>query len=291
MYKPTTDLEKLVDNLRDRRWNFYELGKNPNITYDFIRTNPKKRWRLEHVLRNPNISRNDKIKFSSDKCKYNEYAMINSTNLTWDDIAASGFRGRMGFASSYLPYDGLLPGCKFIRRFLAENPTLPIEVVLSETDHQWYWKKLGKNPIITLEYMEIVKEIYGEDVMESLSQNPNLTPKFILDHLDWEWNWNEIAEFVYIKLGELKLFPKINIDMYCKNIGVKYHIVDILAGKYGEISVCGVNNLSNNPNVGAKMLKKYFKGCDCSTNPNITYRHITDNIKYLDVHCISKNYF
>ena len=47
----------VVANL-DRPWDYASLGQNPNITWDIIIGNPDKPWDYEFVSKNPNINWN-----------------------------------------------------------------------------------------------------------------------------------------------------------------------------------------------------------------------------------------
>ncbi len=57
---------KYINANLDKRWNWYNISCNPNITMDDIRENPDKQWDWEGISCNPNITMND-IKENPDK--------------------------------------------------------------------------------------------------------------------------------------------------------------------------------------------------------------------------------
>ena len=45
----------------DKNWNWAEISKNPNITWEIIDANPEKEWNWACLSRNPNITWYNKI--------------------------------------------------------------------------------------------------------------------------------------------------------------------------------------------------------------------------------------
>ena len=40
----------------DKKWNYYSLSLNPNITWEIVQENPDKDWSYDSLSENPNIT-------------------------------------------------------------------------------------------------------------------------------------------------------------------------------------------------------------------------------------------
>jgi len=67
---------ELLKKYPHKRWNWYELSKNPKIPLWFIEENPQLRWDWVGVSANPNVTMDD-VERLWDKV-WNIYAVIKS---------------------------------------------------------------------------------------------------------------------------------------------------------------------------------------------------------------------
>ena len=71
---------EIVQANPDKNWDYDNLGKNPNITWEIVQANPDKPWDYNFLSQNPNITWNV-IKSNPDK-PWN-YNVLSSNNMTF----------------------------------------------------------------------------------------------------------------------------------------------------------------------------------------------------------------
>ena len=69
----------------DLSWDYYWLSRNPNITWDIVKSHPDKPWDYSQISANFNITC-DIIQSNPDKPW--DYSCLSST-VTWDDVSKS----------------------------------------------------------------------------------------------------------------------------------------------------------------------------------------------------------
>ena len=79
-------LSILKDPAFEKRWHWYCLSGNANITWDIVQANPDKPWKWDSLSCNPNITW-DIVQANSDK-PWEWYWLSGNTNITWDIIQA-----------------------------------------------------------------------------------------------------------------------------------------------------------------------------------------------------------
>ena len=61
-----TIINQKIKTYEERKFNWYWLSQNPNITWDIVKNNPDKPWDWYRLSKNPNITW-DVIKDNLDK--------------------------------------------------------------------------------------------------------------------------------------------------------------------------------------------------------------------------------
>ena len=78
------DITYLIEKYPDKRWNWYELSANPNITMSYIINNPDKPWDWCCLSLNPNMTMSDVLN-NPDKPWYWPHLSVNK-NITMSDV-------------------------------------------------------------------------------------------------------------------------------------------------------------------------------------------------------------
>ena len=119
-------MTKLIDLVigLNKSWNWDWLSKNPNITFEDIKTSPDSPWNWNCLSSNPDITFED-VKANSDKPWDWEYLSRNPS-ITFEDIKANPDR----------PWDW---------DYLSQNPSITFEDVKANPDNPWNWSCLSSN--------------------------------------------------------------------------------------------------------------------------------------------------
>ena len=84
---------KLILDNPDKNWDWYAIGKNPNITMKIILDNPDKNWNWDAISENPNVLMKDilnnpdkkwgwiSISNNPFKCDKNNYIKSNNKKI------------------------------------------------------------------------------------------------------------------------------------------------------------------------------------------------------------------
>ena len=156
-------LTTLLKLFPDKNWAYSSLIHNPNITYDYMLSNPKfnRKLIMEYITYNPNIFDNQKI-----------MEIINS------DLAE--------YAGD-LSYNRKLP---FI--LVIENPEInwsypeisynevDIEFIKNNLNKNWDWSALSANKSITWDVIDNNRDLPWD--YDHVLENPNITIEIILNN-------------------------------------------------------------------------------------------------------------
>jgi hypothetical protein len=129
------------DNL-DEDWDFDELSKNSNITWDIIEANPGRPWDFRYLSKRPNITW-DIIEANPDAL-WDFDELLKHPNMTWDIIEA-------------------IPDEPWDFESLSINPNITWDIVKANPDKPWNFGWLSANP------MFIAKKNYTEKVKKALN--------------------------------------------------------------------------------------------------------------------------
>ena len=92
--KYSNHLLTLLKLFPNESWNYYEVSRNPNITWDIIFNDPsllciKSRWIFPGLTRNPNPLTTgwNIIKNNPNKARdWDSYELSRNPNITWDIV-------------------------------------------------------------------------------------------------------------------------------------------------------------------------------------------------------------
>ena len=79
-------LIKLLELYPDKPWDWFELSKNPNITWELVQAHPDKPWSWYGLSYNPNITW-EIVQSHPDKT-WQWYGLSKNPNITWDIVQA-----------------------------------------------------------------------------------------------------------------------------------------------------------------------------------------------------------
>jgi hypothetical protein len=134
----TNELLKIYDFYPNKEWNYFELSKNPNITWDLIQNYLDKPWDYSMLSLNPNINW-DIIRFNPDK-PWDYYYLSKNINITWDIVKNNPDK----------PWDYSM---------LSLNPNINWDIIRFNPDKPWDYYYLSKNINIT---WDIVKNNFDK---------------------------------------------------------------------------------------------------------------------------------
>ena len=101
-----------------------ELSRNPNITIEFIKSNPDKPWDWESISCNKNITW-EFIEAYPDKPWDWDYLSKN-INITWDIVSSN-------------------PNKPWKWEYLSKNKNITCDIIQTNPNKPWYWEWLSNN--------------------------------------------------------------------------------------------------------------------------------------------------
>ena len=288
------ELEKIIYHTNPR--SYYEISKNPNVTWDIIKN------KLNYQLDWENLSRIipwNIIEQNLDKGKWIWKFISENPTVTWDIIQKN--------VNKPWNYEHLLL-----------NPNITPEIVQNNRDKSWSFLFIGKNPNFFLQdvkklcppgrYMYIsffmenpnIKDDIIDDplfkygnIWKYLSKNWNLSSNFIRKYQDKPWDWLELSKNPNLPFDVI--LKNLDKNMYWYFISQNPSVTWEIYNKYKNIS-WDLEGLYKNPNIHFDIILKqkindnvlWYSVCK---NPNLTLDIIKKNQEYWNVSVIAKNEF
>lgn len=294
----SNDLQKLLLEFPDEDWDFNELSKNQNISFEFMEEHPEFKWNHSHMSLNPNLT----LKYVLDhpEINWNWWNISQNPGITLDDI------------KNHPEFNNFRPGT---------------------TKFQWHWRHVVQNPNVTLDFIiDYVEEHYSfldqvkysggtekitlDDILEcqtfasfslickhkpTMSRNPHLTLDFVFNKLpddqdkeDDKWNLSLIGESPMITLESILEFnPDLLLDSifmygFSENPNVTWKMV-----KENPSYAWDLDFVAANPSVTMEDVEEFYDKIEdkanVSTNPNITYDWVIKNKNKVDFYALSEN--
>jgi len=291
----------VLDN-KDKKWQWYFLSKNPNISLKFIIDHPELPWNWAGVSKNTNLNVNTiithpNLKWNFQQLQFNnnltfkdikklqkyfdfeiDYNSLSSNKkITENDLYNENLNENFSYCSLMIEnknislnfyiekYEMGLIDNEFFK-FLSFSNCLTANYVNENINEDWDWFQVSRNKNISLNDIEEYLNIFDWD-KEDLSYNPNITINFVKNHLlDIDWDWFGLSINKGIKIQDI--FN--NLDLPWNWNGIK-----------------------NNPNLTLKDIQQHpNKLWFASSNKNLTIEYIKNNpeLKW-DYNFLSLNQF
>ena len=231
---------KLINNNKDKPWNWEYLSKNENITVDFIKNNLEKPWNWKYLSKNPNITW-EFIENNLDKDW--DWKYLSKKSKSFDHHINFFYETIREGKRTYLEY--LKKNSNFKTRLeIIENPdTCDLETIFKKQfitwkiientpDKTWDWRSISINPNITWEIINNNqtkpwkdKILYNQnitwDIIESsrrnlrissqswasISKRSDVTWEIIENNPNIPWDWSSISKNPNITLEIIEKNP------------------------------------------------------------------------------------
>lgn len=306
-------------------WDYIELAKDKNITWDVLEKDPYLLWNLKAMLLyNPNTTLRKVEDILQNRKKLLKNMIIRSNDFRWDlvDIRKKTRWYKVdehGPIVSHLVINKALKSDEFLAifvyRYFSRNPNVTWKLVTDNPDKPWDYDWLSENPNIT---WKIIKKNLDKpwDLSSHLLYNSNsswgtfniIPDKTTIDYKELSKKW-------FITWDIVQSLPDKgwDYDYLSENTNITFNIVianldkpwnfTILSANPSitwEIVQCNpeiqwdYNGLSENPNITWEIveenLEKPWNYGIMSANPNITWDIIQANLdKGWDDRWLSEN--
>ena len=264
-------LLKLYPN---KHWDWFDVTCNPNITIEHVIDNPSLPWDITALRWNVNITP-DVVRKYKDDFVWNYDDLCLNDNFTIEDIRE--FTNKLDIynvsGNIHLSLETIKKSPEiFNYYYLSNNPNLTWEFISQNLDKRWDWDELGRHSCVTL---DIIKKHPDLDWnMNSVSSNPNITLNQVLENPDLEWNWENLSY-------NLKVTPQ----MLRENMHLNWSWVDLTKNQHISSEDIKSNRdlpwiiRANHPIIDMNTIRKgMFDYWLLSTNPNINWKFVQDNI-------------
>ena len=180
-------VEETIDTIP---WDFQLLGRNPNITVEFILKHKDRRVFGYHwACKQPNITPGDIIKIVgetnfSDFVRYLSYNPNLTEELVTKHEKEYDFYMPALISNSNLSLDFLSTRCDLKSRasILSSRPDITLDFVLAHKNWPWDWDRLSANA--NIDPKECYKYCGIFHIDGQWASNPNLTFDFIIEHIE-----------------------------------------------------------------------------------------------------------
>ena len=135
------------------------------------------------------------------------------------------------YSSIYMNINDILdhPELKWDWSHVSHNPSVTMEIVLSNIIKPWNWVRLSRHPNITMSDIESHMNLPWIWKWYGVGQNPNLTMAMIETHPDMDWDWNGISKRMKLTVDLLRQYadkpwdfvkfcqvnPSITLELLC----------------------------------------------------------------------------
>ena len=213
------ELQKLILKFPDYPWDWRELSKNPNISWDFFKNHQFFPWNMFYISANKNITNISRV--------------LNNPSINWDWTGVSinhNITLDIVLKNLTLPWDW---------GWLTRNSNISLNMILKNKQFAWDWLYFSEY----FNRFEIEWENHPIDTHDTiidkvkipfLNSLPNITCKMVEGNMDLGWDFRILStnNFNYApgmileiekcqKQARKWLFKKENavilINMYCNN--------------------------------------------------------------------------
>lgn len=274
-------LIRLIEEFPNKRWDCYELSRNPNLSLDYILSHPKISRDILWLGRNPNLTINYILKHPEINW-WNWASVSSNSRITLEDI------------DNYpeLPWDW---------QFVAMNSNITMEFILKHID-KFNSKNvcmfLGCSSNITIQDIENYPVLFWNK--SSLSCNPNVTLDYMVDHPtddhNNDWDCYSIAEHTSVSVQDIYMkYPEFFTDgKFTSALARNPNVTIDIIKNYPEFKL-KKNTMWQNPSITLEDIESFDENdIDyefVSLNPNLTYEWIVKNAEKLDWTELSCNKF
>jgi uncharacterized protein with HEPN domain len=158
-------------------WDYNALSRNPNLTVDFIRKNPRKRFSWQHISANRAMT--PEIVEANRDLPWDFHFMSVNPSITLEYVRAHPHRDwNMQWVASNR---GITPHPSLDFQAMSRNPNVTEEFIEEHIDANWDWGFLSSKKNVSLEFIEAHMD-KPWDWYVRLSQNPNMTMDFVKRH-------------------------------------------------------------------------------------------------------------
>ena len=294
----------ILDN-PDEFWDWYELSRNPNLTWDIVLQNPDNQWDWVGLSRNPNLTW-DIVQNTIDK-PWDYKKISRNSNITWDIVQQNPDKdwdwGGLS-RNSNITWDIVQqnPNRDWNFIILSDNPNITWDVVQKNPDKDWDWVGLSRNSSITWDIVQQNSNRRWDWLV--LSSKPNVTCNIVKKNSDKKWNWCELSRNPSLTWdivqqnpdkpwdwGELSRNPNITLDIVQQNIdkpwdwyclsAVNPNLTWDIVRQNPDKPPCGWYAMSENPNLTWDIVQQnpdnVWSWDELSRNPNITWDIVQQN--------------
>ncbi len=124
---------EIIQKYSNLPWNWNGLSINPNTTWEIIQKYPDKKWGWYDLSMNPNITPEIIQKYSDKDWDWED--LSSNPNITWEFIQSH-------------------PNEKWNWYFLSSNPNITWEIIQANPNLPWSWEGFSENPSITWEIVQ-----------------------------------------------------------------------------------------------------------------------------------------
>ncbi len=298
-----TLLEDLVDKYPHKPWNWNQLSMNPAISLQFILDHSKFPWNVNNVSRNISITENDII--DNKQYLWNYTALCSNPNMNyafykkiiiqpaevlyidWAALSANKSITTIDVMEN--------PTNPWNDRFLSSNPNITSAYILNEgVSRKWHPPSVSANiGIVKRDIVNSTLSSLFEWDFRNLSLNKNLPFAYVRDNINKDWNWFSLSQNASMQDMErfhefswdpfaLSMNSKITLSYAINHDNIKWDRKTMISN-----SSTTLNDVYDNIEwfcTNDQLIKKYL-----SSNPNISFEWVSDNIDYIDWERLSNN--
>lgn len=261
------ELTKILKAFTNKDWNWYELSRNSNITWEFIQANPNKSWNQYALSINPNITW--EITKENKNIQWDFYGLSFNPNITWEIIQANPNLRWSQFSTNItweIVKDNFNVFSKNGVNEIAKISNLTLEIVYDHPHYNWNWYDLLRNPSIITNYsgnpVNIIKEIKIpkglNSYLQNISANPAITWEIVHANPSFKWDWYWISMNDNITWEIISSNSKIpwNRNNILRNPNITWEIIQSNMNCIKNMSTkkLHLSNFSYNPNLTLEII-------------------------------------
>lgn len=240
---------------------YTRFSRNPNITWEIVRDNPKCDW--NHYFLSENLSIPIQVIMENLGFGWDPTFVSARNDVTWEIVQNNpNFPWKWKILSRYcVTWENIRdnPEKPWDLEYVSANKNITPEIIQENPTFPWNYHGLSKNPNITEKFIR--NNIGREWNWAYLSENRNITIDFVKQFLYKKWGWFSLSLNPTIATGKnIRNNPYLPWDWSC---------------------------LWKSPKLSYKFIRK-DRPDYAYQNPNITYRDIAPNTT--NIHYFSCNY-
>ena len=248
---------------------------NPNLSLDYIHSNPQLHWRASSILTNPivNWETAKNLKIEHQYILYNLLEDKTEVKLVEQPTGLyfnTWYLGNPNVNLEFLETDEakeLLRYCSHslnehnIMKKLCENPCLTWNYIAKNKEFQWDFGILSKHPCVSLKIFQINPQLPWD--LYYLSMNPNFTFETIKSHPEIDW-----------KPWGVSRNPNITLKVFLDNPDYNWDIEGLSSNPsftWEDLSIV-LKTVEKTIENTRQLISKGF-----SANPNLTVKILDEN--------------